>query len=734
MEKLSVQLMAPHLWPWLLLLLPALALAFWSYYRILAPLSRPSRWTLWCLRGAAFLLVLLALWQPVVTAVLRQTGKPALAVLIDRSASMGLPAGSADGDREAQATQIARQTDRALKDRFRLRWYGFSEDAREVNPDSAASAAGNTGLGQALEQVLTQANSRPVSGVLIISDGVSTVGRDPVRVAVASPVPVFTVPVGPSDPVADVEVRRVRTNPTAFTGERLPVQVVLSSWGMAGRTVRVQAKDHDTVLAEKDVQLAGERGTEQEVNLEVRPRAPGLTLLDVSAAGVRDSVPQNDHRQIAVRVLDRKTRILVVAGHLDWDFAFLRRTLGADTSLAYTFLVQDRPGSWSAYGEKRVTRPPEGTAELRDFAAVILLAAGEGGTPAPFCDALAGFVREGGGLFLLGGTPRLTGSAGLGSLASVLPGRVGPDPLPQSRSLPVTLTLEGQRHAATAVRDNPAEAAQLWASLPPLWRPQGSLEPNPEAKVLLTYRSPRAEQPAAMVVSYAGRGKVAWIYGQGIWRWGFLPAGSPTPNDLYPQFLLALARWLAEPAMRDQFQVAPGKLVYQNGEPVAFSASLWNTSYAPISGARISVEVRSAADSSAAGRSFDLEAGGDPGRYDGEGSALAPGAYLYHAAAREAGSGRELGRAAGRFWVEAMGPEYTRTWADRDQLAQIARASGGATAEPASLASLLDKIPRLARRQGRVREIDVWNHWLLFTSFVAVLSAEWFLRRRRGMA
>jgi hypothetical protein len=33
-----------------------------------------------------------------------------------------------------------------------------------------------------------------------------------------------------------------------------------------------------------------------------------------------------------------------------------------------------------------------------------------------------------------------------------------------------------------------------------------------------------------------------------------------------------------------------------------------------------------------------------------------------------------------------------------------------------------------------VREWDLWNHWLLLASFVVVLSAEWFLRRRRGLA
>jgi hypothetical protein len=736
LEKLSVQFLAPHLWRWVFLCLPALALAFWSYYRILAPLTRPARWVLWTLRGAAFLLVLFALWQPVMTAVLRDSGKPGLAILVDHSASMALPAGDgAPGEsRAAEAAAVSRSVAKELKDRFRLQWYGFTDRVFPASPDSSDAPGGNTGLGHALEEALTQSNSRPVSGMLVISDGVNTVGRDPVRVAAASPVPIFAVAVGPSEPVSDVEIRRVQTNPTAFAGEPLPVQVILSASGHAGERVRVEVKDRESLLAQQEVQLAGGRGLEQDVTLEVRPSRPGITLLDVDLQGTRDSIPQNDHRQVAVRVLERKTQVLVLAGIPDWDFAFLRRTLGADTTLAYTFLAQVKPGEYRAYGDKKLTRPPSDMAELRDFAAVILLGLGERGLPPATTEAVAQFVRQGGGLLLIGGPERSGGWGALGGLTAVLPGSVGPDLLSSARTLPVVVTLDGQRHPATAVRDNPAETAELWASLPPLWRPAGSLQLRPGAKGLLEYRSGQGEGPPALAASFIERGKSLWLCGTGFWRWGFLPAGSSSANDLYPQFVLGMVRWLAEPAVRDRFQVSPSKLVFQNGESASFTASLWDAAYAPVSGAQISVDVRAERDSSQSAQVVELQGGSDPGHYDGEGAPPAPGAYRFHAVAREGGSGRELGRSEGRFWVETMGPEFARTWTDREQLEEITRKSGGVPAEANALGSLFDQIPRSVRHLGRIREFEVWNHWLLFAAFVSVLSVEWFLRRRRGLA
>jgi len=266
---------------------------------------------------------------------------------------------------------------------------------------------------------------------------------------------------------------------------------------------------------------------------------------------------------------------------------------------------------------------------------------------------------------------------------------------------------------------------------------RGVLSPKPQARVLLQYRASRGASAPALLTSYQERGKSAWLFGQGIWRWGFLPsAGEAGGRDLYPQFLLGLVRWIAEPAVRDRFQAAPAKRVFQNGEAISFTASLWDESYAPVSGASINVTLQSESGDSLDGGAarLSLQAGSEAGQYDGSRTALAPGAYRYRAVARRSETGEAIGSQEGRFWVETMGPEMARTWRDQDLLEQMARVSGGAAGTLARPSEVLDQIPRTMRRLGRIREFDVWNHWLLFALFALVLSTEWFLRRRRGLA
>ncbi len=734
MENLSLNLLAPHLWFWLLLLVPALCLAFWTYYRLLAPLNRPTRLALWVLRGVAFFLVLFALWQPVLTYVRPDRGKPGLAVLIDRSASISLPGASGAEARGREIEALRPELSEQLKRSYRVQWFGFNEALRAVRPDSLPAPNGATGLGTALEGALLRASSNPVSGIVVVSDGVNTLGRDPVRVAGSSSVPVFTLAVGPRQAPRDLELRRVETNPTAWKGEPLPLSIGLSTTGLAGRTATIEVRENGELRETRAVAILGGQGLEQELKLSLAPREPGMRLFEVTAKVDGDSIAANNRRLVAVSVLEKKTKVLCVADALDWDLAFLRRSLEVDTTLAYTYLIQDRPGSYRADGDRAISRLPGSAGELSPFAAVVLIWTGRGFADG-FLDRLGPFVREGGGLLVLGGPRTLAGLPA--GFVSALPASIEADPA-RDRASALQLTGEGMRHPALQLRDNPAEAAQWIAGLPPLWRNGGRLAARGPAQVLFDWNLRSGRSPAC-VAGFVGRGKSIWWNARGLWRWRLLAAGVNLPTDAPQAILTGVTRWLAEPLSRDRFQARPTRQVYQSGEEITWNASLWDEAYAPVKGARIRVEVTPAGEGSSGEevperRNVDLIDAIDPGHYDAAIGALPPGEYRYRATADAAEGSRSFGATEGRFWVEEMGPEFARPWSDRETLAEIARRSGGASFDAGGLSQMLSQIPRALRRVGQTREVELWNHWILFLLFVAVLSTEWFLRRRRGLA
>ena len=115
MDRFSLEFMSTRSTLWLALAPAFVALAIWVYYRTIAPLERPARTVLRILRAMAFLIVLFALAEPVLTLVLPQPGKPGLAVLIDGSASMALPASDpAFGSRADEAFALAQRVEEEL--------------------------------------------------------------------------------------------------------------------------------------------------------------------------------------------------------------------------------------------------------------------------------------------------------------------------------------------------------------------------------------------------------------------------------------------------------------------------------------------------------------------------------------------------------------------------------------------------------------------------------------------
>jgi hypothetical protein len=730
MERFSFDLLSAHRTLWILTAPVAIAIAVWVYYGTIAPLTRPARTVLRVLRGLAFLIVLFALAEPVLTLVMPEPGKPGLAVLVDHSASMR-QAGNGSGSRVDEASAIERLVVDRLAGKYRIDRFQFATGLTHAGDDpgaASASPAGNTAIGDALRALGSRQGSRPVSGVIMLTDGTNTVGADPVGAAREIGIPVFPVRVGAALAPADARILAVRSNPTAYTGEPALLDVEIASSGLAGRTLELRVEDQGRLLASKPVILQQGNDVEQAIRIDVRPVGLGLRRWEIRLAGEEDGIPENDARSVAVRVLERKTRVLYVEGRLDWDFTFLRRTLAADSAFSYRFMIADRNGRWISSGRASGTGP----GDLRDYAAVILGEVPPAVLTGAFYDDLVRYVRAGGGLLILGGR------AGVSRLRStpieaLLPAEAFPVSRSESRPAAIRVAPQGLTHPLTALEDSPARSEADWASLPPVWPSPDRLRPRPGSQVLLGFNAPGIAGEPALVSGFAGEGKILVLAAHDFWRWDFLPRET-AGIDAFPEFALRTVRWLAEPSARERFAAQPASGVFENGEVPEFTARVWDDGYAPILDAQVHVTIKGTDGTASITRDLDLRPHGGDGTYAGQTDPLPPGGYGFVAEARAGGQPSPLGRIESSFWVDRNGPEYVRLRPDPGTMDQIARASGGQSVDRAGLDALLDRIPTVVRRVGRVREIDLWNHIALFLSFVALLSVEWWLRRRRGLA
>ncbi len=167
MTDLSLHLAPNAPWPWLALLgVVLVALGVWAYRIAVPPLPRRARRLLPALRVAALLLLAWLLGQPVLERAM--SGRTRVVVLLDRSASMALPAGPGEGPRSAVAARAVKALEQAWRGRASVTVLPF---AARLEADSARGgrpgSAGATALGDALAALAAAPAGQDAGAVVV---------------------------------------------------------------------------------------------------------------------------------------------------------------------------------------------------------------------------------------------------------------------------------------------------------------------------------------------------------------------------------------------------------------------------------------------------------------------------------------------------------------------------------------------------------------------------------------
>jgi hypothetical protein len=719
-------------WLFVILALGLVAYAIYTYRKTEAPMGAGYRGLLAGLRALALVTLVAILCRPVVSLAVASGAAKGVLVLLDRSESVTLPGGDPGTTRDQELARATAGVEKELGGSYPLSFRPFAvalgpeiEDPASVPP---ADGAG-TDLAAALDQGMAQGgpSGRP-GAMILISDGTSTEGPDPVPLARRMGIPIQTVGLGSADPVPDLAVVRLQANREAFTGERTPIGAVLRLQGLPAASVRVRLLD----VTDNPVELDGvdarlePGGAEKRVGLSFIPAKPGLRFLEVVVPGLDgEATGANNRRMVAVTVREEKTGVLLLTGTLTWDHTFLRRALDADSTLAVSAGFW-RDGSFRPVAGGRPL-PPVSASGLRDVRLVVLDHVRPGQLGPKGTGALAEFVRRGGGLYVVSG-----GEAGdLGAwrgtpLDALLP--VVIESRPGDAEAQLRLTATGRRSPLFDPTAPGAPPLDAWADLPPVAvSPElGSAKGN--AETLMAADQEGTTRPVLSWVR-AGQGRVLLFAGAGMWRWGFGSSDQEPSRGVMAGWWRRAAHWLARPDVETRLDIHPEDYVVPRGKPVSFVARVTDEAYRPVTDADVEVSVTPEAGSTEEPRTVAL--GGGEGIMSGVIENLPPGRYRYEGKASS--RGKPLGTVDGVFAVDSLGTEMERLEADPEVLARVADAAGGRFWRPDSLAGMRDAFRTITQAEEERVQVALWDSPWMFVAFVLFASAEWLLRRRRGL-
>jgi hypothetical protein len=690
------------------------ALSWWVYRRTTPQLAPARRWLLAGLRFTGLAIIILLLAEPVLRSVFRSSRNPVVALVIDGSRSLSSAVVDPDQARVGVGELAEKMSSSLAAD---VRTFVFSEGATALPDriDSIRFEGPRTDISAALVQVSEALQGERLAAVVLVSDGLYNTGRNPVYEAEESLVPIHTIVVGDTTARRDISIQRVTTNEIAYVNRDLPLRIALRSDGFEAQPVVVTVESPQSEPVSETVLLPDGRG-EVDLDLQMRPRRSGLHPLRIEVEPVDGELTTaNNVVDLSIRVLERKLRLLMVAGAPSPDVAALNEMISSDDDIEITLVVQRNSESY--YGASV-------PADLSDFDAILVV-----GYPGRHADRDA--VRrivdsEKPTFFVLDHSTdlrrvedELSGVIPF-AIRTVRPAFSEASAIPTSRGV-VHPVLEVSPGAANLVR------------LPPLAYSQSLLEPAPDASTLATVaiRGIELGDPLIVVRERAGLRSAA-LLGAGIWRWRNVPEDLKDLRRLTPELVLNTVRWMTAEVDERPVRVYPAQEFFDGSDAVRLTGQVYDESMNPVESASIIVKL---VEPDGNDFTYTMDPIGN-GRYTKDLGQLRPGQYRFAASAEREGS--VIGADSGSFAVGELSLEFRETRADPHLMHQIARRSGGISVVGAgNVSALVDSVAAREALQPIVIEeaSDLPLRGLPVFMFlsIAAFATEWLFRKRSGL-
>ncbi|MBM3265993.1 MAG: hypothetical protein FJY97_21595, partial [candidate division Zixibacteria bacterium] len=477
------------------------------------------------------------------------------------------------------------------------------------------------------------------------------------------------------------------------------------------------------------VELAGD-GREQSVNLYLSPDTDGVHTYTLSTAVLDGELTgQNNRLDFSIKVIKSKMSVFYLEGAPRPDMTFLKKTLERDRNIevhtiffrpdgsAYPQMPSDSRSAWFAHD-------------------LIILGNVEADRIRRWEGHIVDFVEQkGGGLVMLGGSRSFDlGGYGGTPIGAMLPIRLDGSGrgVFETPFVPV-LTPDGQVHPVMKLSDDPVASGRLWAELPPLPGLNLAGTAKPGATVLSVHPTWQIDGVNAPVVAVSryGPGKVMAMTPYGLWRWDLMMWGAGATHASYERFWSNAVRWLTAYEGGQRVRIITEKLYFRGGEPVAFKGQVYDENFRPLDGADIQVTVQAQPSETPPLHIALTPVTAGSGRYTGSIRFLTEGTYTFTARALYAGA--EIGTDTGGFSVGETTAEFLQTRMNRNLLDRLATVTGGQFYPIAEAQRLGEDLNLPETVTTQTQHVQLWHHPYVFILLVALLSAEWLLRRAFGL-
>ena len=688
-------------------IIASIIFSIWMYKVTLPRISFPIKMVLTSLRSLAIILILAAIFEPVITFLNKNKVEPKTLVLIDNSSS--ILNYSKNDSLEIIKSLEKLNTELTGEKEF----YSFGKMIRKIDNENFGQIKFTDSLTNIsdINQILKEKNEI-LSSVILISDGNYNSGSDPSKELSKLGIPMFTVGIGDTLNQNDIDLRKIQFNKFLYAGTETSIKAIVLNNGYPNRDISVTLQENNMVIHKTDIKLA-ENGINF-VEFIYSPELSGEKKLSISVSELENETSySNNKKSFLINVIDNKLNISILSSAPSADAKFIFNSLKQDDNINITRSIQI-----------------SGNKFLDDFDynkiadSDILYLVGFPGKNSP--SSLINLVKK----QISNNIPFLivvnenTDLQKLKEFNEVLPFSV------KQISSDFTRVFVNVVDANSPLLGQTLEDRNLWNSLPPVLRNNSQFTAYPGSNVLAKYKvgNVSIDEPLIITRNMTDKKSIAVICGE-IWKWKL--NDKKNSDLLFDNFINTSVKWLRDEDGKTKLKISSDKKIYSTVERIYLSAELYDEAFNPLPNSEIKAELIS--DSKEViPLKFNYTTNG---LYDYSLESLSASNYTLKAEAFV--NGKYYAKSELRFSVEVSSIEDNSTLMNFEFLNNLASVSNGKfyyLKDINNISKSVNNLTELINKEDIEKtEFRFWSDEVILIIIILLLATEWFIRKRIGM-
>jgi hypothetical protein len=682
---------------WWLLPIFILAVGFSFYYYFKS--DQKSIWTknqlrvLCSFRSLSLFLLGLLLLGLVWETITYRPEKPLVITMVDSSSSLLNYKDSLEVKK--QISNFRNELPKSLGEGYEYLELAVGSEVNELDTLSFREKSSN--LSEGFKHIKNRFFNRNIGAIILISDGNYNQGVHPMYEAERIELtPIFSLGVGDTTVKRDIVVRSINSNEIAFLNNEFPIQALVDFQRVPVGSYQVNLIQNGKVVQSQKAVVTNSNSDQKEFLFTVLAKNKGYQRFTVSVERVKGEFTGDNNQQTCfVEVIDSKSNVLLLASAPHPDVSALRSVFELDQEAVITSeLIQ----SYSM------------TNKLPDFVVWY-----ENGLRTN-ANLFKQFQDKGIPILMILG-PNVTTSL-LQSYGLAIKAPNG------NQSEDVYPTLANGFNSFGLSTD----FTSIIPVLSPLRTKFGSYKLPSNSVVVLNQRvGSISKNDPLIAVSQTQKSKIGFILGEGLWRWKMKEFMQKKTTVGFEEFIQKLTQYISVKQNREPLRITLPKR-FNTIEDLIFKAEFYNETMELITTPSIEMTI-----TKKGAKGFKQLFSPTANFYQLNSGKLESGTYDWKIVAEN--NGKKYTK-SGTFAVSEISLEAQDTRSNFSTLNQLAVQSNGSYKALNQYKQLIKElktrgdITTIQYEDTGYQELIDWK-WI-FALIVALLSAEWFLRRWWG--